>query len=98
MMVGVESLRSDELADHHSCRLGKWYYSEESLPYRKDPAFIALEDCHRKVHEHGIQAAKDYENAEVENALKQIQYVGVASEDVLDNLDRLIDSFSAEAS
>ena len=25
MLVGRESLRPDELADHHSCRLGKWY-------------------------------------------------------------------------
>ena len=30
MAVGRVKLRADELADHHSCRLGKWYYGDAS--------------------------------------------------------------------
>ncbi len=95
MMVGMESLRSDELADHHNCRLGKWYYGEESLPYRDHVAFKALENCHRAVHDHGIQAVKDYEDGNIGEAMTQITNVEHASEEVVKNLDDLITAFSA---
>ncbi|MEZ5763396.1 MAG: CZB domain-containing protein [Xanthobacteraceae bacterium] len=46
MAVSRVTLKADELADHHSCRLGKWYYGEGSCAMHGHPAFAALEKPH----------------------------------------------------
>lgn len=50
MIVGRARLNPDELADHHSCRLGKWYDTIEDSSIRGHAAFIAMEEPHRAVH------------------------------------------------
>ena len=42
MAVGRVTLKADELADHHSCRLGKWYYGDGSLGSGRHRSFVAL--------------------------------------------------------
>jgi len=76
MAVGRARLNADELSDHHSCRLGKWYYGEASRPYRSHPAFAPLERPHELVHEHGKRAAKLFEKGDFAGALKEIEQVG----------------------
>jgi methyl-accepting chemotaxis protein len=93
MMVGFESLQANELADHHSCRLGKWYYSEDSLLYREHPSFKALENCHREVHENGIRAAQLHNDGDTEAALQQIPKVEAASKEVIHHLDKILEDF-----
>ena len=93
MAVGRARLNADELSDHHSCRLGKWYYGEDSRPYRSHPAFAPLERPHELVHEHGKRAAKLFEKGDFAGALKEIEQVGAASEEVL----RLLDSLGQKA-
>ena len=97
LMVGMESLSSDELSDHHHCRLGKWYYGEESAPYRTHPSFKALEECHRLVHDHGIQAAKDHERGDIASAMENMEGVEKASAEVIEHLDTLIRAFAPRA-
>ncbi|WP_321391877.1 methyl-accepting chemotaxis protein [Emcibacter sp.] len=97
MMVGLESISAQELSDHHSCRLGKWYYGEESIPYRDHPSFRALETCHRLVHEHGIQAAKDHEKSNHSSAMQNMDGVEQASAEVIKHLDDLIRAFTTKA-
>ncbi len=89
MLVGRESLRPDELADHHSCRLGKWYYSDLADDFRSHPAFARLEDPHARVHQHGIEAARRYQAGDIEGALESIELMEDASKDVLDLLNEL---------
>lgn len=90
MMVGRESLNAGELADHHSCRLGKWYDALNDERFKSQPAYSALLDPHKKVHFHGIEAAKKYNCGDLEGALKEIQHVETASQDVIRYLDELI--------
>lgn len=94
MVAGREGLNSAELADHHSCRLGKWYDNVHQDIYVKDPAFRALKDPHRKVHEHGIQAVRFYNDGKVSEAMAEIALVESASEDVLRLLAELERSVS----
>ncbi len=47
---GHTHLDSTQLADHHNCRLGKWYYSEGIKMFGNLPSFRALEEPHRRVH------------------------------------------------
>lgn len=90
MLVDRETLNPNELADHKSCRLGKWYYSDASLPYRDLQAFKDLEDPHIRVHKHGIECARLYtEQRDVNGALAQAREVESASRGVLQHLETL---------
>ncbi len=89
MLVGLETLRPDELASHENCRLGKWYYGPASLPYRDGPDFARLEAPHRSVHDHGKAAAKAYADGDMPRALQEVTAVERASADVIAVLDAL---------
>ena len=89
MFVGRLRLQNEELANHHSCRLGKWYDSEQAAPYRSHPAFAALEQPHRLVHDHGKEAARLYNAGDQQAALAEMAKVEAASVEVLRLLDEL---------
>lgn len=89
MAVGRITLKSEDLADHHNCRLGKWYYSPAADAYRSNPAFAALEAPHAKVHDAGKKAATLFAAHDLASALKCIEEVEVASRQVLDGLSAL---------
>lgn len=89
MAVGRVKLKADELSDHHSCRLGKWYYGDASRDSRSHRAFALLETPHALVHQHGKHAAKLFEAGDLPGALKEIEHVETASKDVLRLLDEL---------
>ena len=89
MIIGRESLRPTELADHHHCRLGKWYDAVVDPRFLHHPAFAALEAPHCEVHMQGIQAAECFNNGDIKGALEKISKVENASADVLHLLGRL---------
>ncbi|RVU38872.1 chemotaxis protein [Hwanghaeella grinnelliae] len=89
MSVGRAALSESELADHKSCRLGKWYYGPGSLPYREHAAFARLEEPHAAVHQNGIEAARLFNAGNLDGAMTAIGKVEKASEDVLSLLDEL---------
>ncbi|WP_374653876.1 methyl-accepting chemotaxis protein [Dongia sp.] len=89
MSVGRAKLRAEELSDHHSCRLGKWYYSEASRDFRDAGDFRALEAPHAAVHRHGKEAARFFAAGQLDKALKEIEAVEQASVEVLRHLDVL---------
>jgi methyl-accepting chemotaxis protein len=89
MSVGRLQLKADELSDHHTCRLGKWYYGEGGQRFAGDSAFRALERPHEAVHRHGKEAARLFSSGRIEEALNEIGKVEVASTDVLAALDQI---------
>ncbi len=89
MVIGKEGLKASELADHHSCRLGKWYYQAAEANMRSRHEYRALENPHARVHEHGIEAVRLFNNGDVEGALREIDLVEAASVEVLDLLKAL---------
>ena len=89
MSVGRASLSEAELADHQSCRLGKWYYGPGSLPYREHAAFTRLEGPHAAVHQSGKEAARLFNSGDLKGAMDAIERVEEASKDVLSLLDEL---------
>lgn len=90
MLIGRSRLNPDELADHHSCRLGKWYDAIKDTAIRSHPAYAAMAAPHKAVHDHGIQAARLYQQGDLEGAMNEIALVAGASQDVLKYLDELI--------
>ncbi|MCW5700531.1 MAG: CZB domain-containing protein [Rhodospirillales bacterium] len=89
MFSGRLNLRSEELSDHRSCRLGKWYYGPDAERYRRHPAFRDLEPCHKAVHAHGIRSVQLFNEGQREAALEELYRVDNASVDVIKHLNTL---------
>ena len=96
MAQGRIELRPDELADHRHCRLGRWYYGEGRETFGDDPAFLALEEPHERVHRHGIEAARRFQAGDLDGALAAIAEVEKASDEVVAGLRRLAARFDEE--
>ncbi len=94
MMAGKESLDPDELADQHACRLGLWYDSVQDPAILESSSFRTLADPHRRVHEHGICAARYYHADQHEDALREIGEIERASVEVVRLLDEIIASLA----
>lgn len=92
MIIGREGLKAEELSDHHSCRLGKWYDAVNDAKYKNNPIFQKLVEPHKLVHEHGIQSVRYFNNGKLDDALKEIEKVEAASKDVLRMLAELEDN------
>ncbi|MBI1208590.1 MAG: chemotaxis protein [Azospirillum sp.] len=89
MMLGRVRLDPKELADHRQCRLGKWYEGLVDPVLRGHPAYRAILEPHRLVHDHGIAAARCYNAGKLDDALAHIAQVETASVDVIRLLDEL---------
>lgn len=89
MIIGREGLKAEELADHHTCRLGRWYDTVEDPKYRNNPVFQKLVEPHKRVHQHGIQSVRCFNDGRLDEALREIEQVEAASRDVLRMLAEL---------
>ncbi len=90
MFVGLNNLRTEELADHHQCRLGKWYDRVDDEGLNANPDFKALVEPHSRVHRFGKEAARLHAQGDEEEAEKQFAEMEKASVDVVELIDRLI--------
>jgi len=84
-----------EFADHHNCRLGKWYDSGLGKElFSKVPSYSKLEKPHSLVHDNIIKAVDCVKNGtcliEVDNVLTYFTRAEEASFDVINTLDNLL--------
>ena len=60
LLNGIEEAKDAVAVDHHSCRLGKWYYDGEGEEIFGDThSFKELEEHHKNVHNYVQQAVVD---------------------------------------
>jgi methyl-accepting chemotaxis protein len=90
MLVGLKSLTAGELADHHDCRLGKWYDQAKSSELARQPAFGRLLAPHEAVHRFGKTAAELYGRGDREGAAQNVAEMEKASGEVIELLDALL--------
>jgi len=90
LAVGRATVKASELADHTMCRLGKWYYAHDEDTLRRLPAFHAIEEPHKKVHFHGIEAAKCFEANRLQEGMDHYRQLETASHAVVDALNALL--------
>lgn len=90
MLVGLNNLKSNELADHRSCRLGKWGDGVEDTNITNHPAFKQLELPHKQVHDFGKLAASEFAKGNLEASHKAFADMQVASIEVVEKLDQLL--------
>ncbi len=92
MICGKQGLQEKELADHHSCRLGKWYDQVTDTSLLQRPEFKQLLRPHQLVHHHGKLAVAAYNKGDIKAALLEIAEVEAASVDVLNLLKSMEES------
>tara|TARA_R110002124_G_scaffold280622_1_gene454055 strand:+ start:476 stop:1861 length:1386 start_codon:yes stop_codon:yes gene_type:complete len=92
MLVGRIALTEEELSDHHSCRLGRWYEAVTDPALLKLTAFQQLLEPHSDVHRLGKRAAHLFAAGELTAAAETIDAMNIASRSVVDLLDGIIES------
>lgn len=91
MAVGRSTIKSSDLTDHISCRLGKWYYDrQENDKFNTSPAFRAIEEPHKIIHKQGIEAAKCFERNDFITGMKHYEQLEQASHKVVEELENLL--------
>lgn len=89
MLLGLETIQPDEVASHHHCRLGSWYYGEQSAPYKDSLTFKQLEEPHRAVHMLAKEAVEKYNAGDMAGAEEAFAKLQEVSSEVIELLNRL---------
>jgi len=85
-----------DFADHHQCRLGKWYYDGDGgAQLAHLDAFQRLEKPHSIVHESGIEAIRAYKFEDYEFCHQKLIEMETASSEVIGLLEQLEDDYYA---
>jgi methyl-accepting chemotaxis protein len=95
-LMDRSQLEACKLADHHTCRLGKWYDGVTDDKVRSHPAYGKLVDPHQRVHAHGRRALELHEAGDEAGALAEMEQLNRASHEVLALLDDMSKTLGAE--
>ena len=99
VMMGVSDKSIDEFADHTMCRLGKWYYKGEGHTcFSQLPGYRELEEPHRAVHRHALEALAQNADGNVLRALREIENMEKASMTVLSCLENMAAAAEGDSS
>ncbi len=90
LLSGMSALSESDLADHHMCRLGKWWNNFKASANSLSPNFLAIEEPHKRVHENGKEAARLYNAGDRIGAFEAYHRMDAASVEVVAKLDALI--------
>jgi len=90
MILDRGDIELSTVANHHDCRLGKWYDTLGKELYGTQPAFKEMAVPHEQVHSLGRQAVERYNNGDRAGAIADVEAIAPLSEQVVDLLDRLI--------
>ncbi|MBE1554037.1 methyl-accepting chemotaxis protein [Sporosarcina limicola] len=89
ILIGVETLESDQIISYKECRLGKWYYGMTDLQIKNKKVYTMLEAPHMKVHEFARQAVMHYNTGHIEAAQETFKLLQGASNTVIHLLNQL---------
>ncbi len=93
VFLGISNKKPEEFADHHSCRLGKWYYDGEGGHcFSGFHGFKEMEAPHKRVHECGVEALQQYHAGNYQAGLLAIAQMEEASLAVLAALESVAQS------
>jgi len=90
VLLGMSDKTVENFADHHNCRLGKWYFSGEgSEKYSSYNAFKQLDAPHSQVHSYGLNALKAMQAGDMAQTVKDLSVMESASVEVVNLLTSL---------
>ena len=88
-MAGSGSTKDSELADHHSCRFGKWYDKLSDPRVTASAAYRKIEQPHLQVHAFGKEALVHYHAGDFQSAIAAAGKMEAASQHVFAALDEI---------
>ena len=88
-VIGHGKTKSTDLPDHHGCRLGKWYDGVTDVGLKALPAYVKLEEPHRRVHFHGKATLDWCAKGDFAAALDEAKKLETASQEVIAGLETL---------
>jgi len=86
---GNIKLRPEDVADHHSCRFGKWYDGDRDPRIKGRDAFRRIDDPHKRVHAFGREAVTLVNTGDSTGAVAAAAKMDAASVEVFARLDEL---------
>lgn len=89
MLLGRETLRPEDVHDHTTCRLGRWYYGHGTQRLSNHPLFARLENPHRDLHQTAARAVKAWNEGRRDEARKLVEEVVALSQEIVPLLTEL---------
>jgi len=89
VLLGRLQIQPGEVSDHHSCRFGKWYYSEGQKKYGNRGEFQAIEAPHQEIHETAKKVVERHAQGDKKGAEELLAGLDEPTRAVLKNLDKL---------
>ena len=77
------------MTDDHSCRFGKWYFSEGKTRYGDRSAFANIAEPHRQIHATAKRVVELYNAGDKKAAEEMLTNMDEPTAAVLENLDAL---------
>ncbi|MCW2277570.1 methyl-accepting chemotaxis protein [Heliophilum fasciatum] len=89
MLKGIVSPDEEKAKDHHSCRLGNWYFSSGQNTFGHLDVFRQLDGPHARFHQACYEAIGLYRKGNHEQAKQKLVEIERLSKEVLAMLDQL---------
>lgn len=97
MFLGLETIDPKDVIGHRNCRLGKWYFNENTKERcGRFSSYQVLDEPHQRVHESARKAAEAHLNGDIATAEKYLASLENASKEVLQLINQLIDELEKE--
>ena len=98
VILGMSNKGEHDFADHHSCRLGEWYFKGEGAQkFSRFNSFKQLDGPHAQVHNYGFSALKAFSSNDMDKAVKELASMESASVDVINLLTSLSNEIENES-
>ena len=89
VIEGRAQMKASDLANHHTCRLGKWYDRVIDPQILANPAYVALAEPHKRVHQSGKDALSLFHSGDRHGATRALERLVSSSEEVLALLEQM---------
>jgi len=89
VVEGGARMKASDLANHHTCRLGKWYDRVIDQRILANPSYKGLMEPHKRVHQAGKDALNLFHGGDRQGAARALDRLAAASQEVLAILDQL---------
>ena len=90
MCYGLDQIQSDEVSNHHECRLGKWYFGDGKMICGHYSEFEKLDAPHRAIHDEAKRCVELYNRGEHQAATELLSEIESISNEVVSLIDTLI--------
>lgn len=89
VLLGYEQNDLQNLGDFKSCRLGKWYYGDESNQFKNDHNFKAMAKPHEQFHTYAKEALAAHKKGDTNTAEECLKKMDICLAEVFKLMDKL---------